>query len=286
MRLWISLCLILFLSVLCPAKLRGDLNGDCKVDMADLIILLSEWMQEEECMANNYLTFDGSTGYITVPDDAAITFGSGSFSICFWMKTNENEGGILQIYDSDSEIGMYAWKQTGKGCHFTFIDGSATEVTVDFDITYDQWFHVVCTFEKPGNATVYLNASPVDTKEVSGLESITAGASLYIGTGGYSGLYTGSLDDLRIYKGKALTAGEVATIYNNGAGKKYEAGDVTGATAVVAFDFDEGVGNPQSQGTVLTGTITGGVTWQDGGTPFETGGGGIFMDIFDELWAD
>jgi hypothetical protein len=46
---WILVCLILFLSQLCPAKLRADLNGDCRVDFADLHILMSEWMQEEFC---------------------------------------------------------------------------------------------------------------------------------------------------------------------------------------------------------------------------------------------
>lgn len=49
MRSWTTVCLILFLSILCPAKLRADLNGDCRVDIADLAILMSEWLQEEDC---------------------------------------------------------------------------------------------------------------------------------------------------------------------------------------------------------------------------------------------
>lgn len=49
MRLWILFCFILFLNALCPAKLRADLNGDCRVDMADLAILMSEWLESEDC---------------------------------------------------------------------------------------------------------------------------------------------------------------------------------------------------------------------------------------------
>ena len=49
MRLWFLTCLILFLSVLCPAKLRADITGDCRVDFADLYILMSEWMESEDC---------------------------------------------------------------------------------------------------------------------------------------------------------------------------------------------------------------------------------------------
>jgi hypothetical protein len=44
---------VLLCSTLSPAKLRADLNGDCRVDIADLAILMSEWLQEEDCdMAN------------------------------------------------------------------------------------------------------------------------------------------------------------------------------------------------------------------------------------------
>jgi hypothetical protein len=64
---WILVCLILFLSQLCPAKLRADLNGDCRVDFADLHILMSEWMQEEECMAlPNQVIVQGATNPVGV----------------------------------------------------------------------------------------------------------------------------------------------------------------------------------------------------------------------------
>jgi hypothetical protein len=49
MRLWILFCFILLLSVICRARLRADLNGDCRVDFADLYILMSEWVLEEDC---------------------------------------------------------------------------------------------------------------------------------------------------------------------------------------------------------------------------------------------
>lgn len=48
---WFFICLIMVLSQLCPAKLRSDLNGDCKVDIQDLAIMMSEWLQNEDCMS-------------------------------------------------------------------------------------------------------------------------------------------------------------------------------------------------------------------------------------------
>ena len=47
--------LFIILAATCPsfALLRSDLNGDCRVDMMDLAILMSEWMQDEseDCMS-------------------------------------------------------------------------------------------------------------------------------------------------------------------------------------------------------------------------------------------
>ena len=78
MKLWTMLYFILFLSVLCPAKLRADLNGDCRVDLADLAILASEWLQEDCDMAlGPELAVDGGFddgGAYWVTEDAGWSF--------------------------------------------------------------------------------------------------------------------------------------------------------------------------------------------------------------------
>lgn len=45
------LTILLWLCSVTPAaaSLRADLNGDCRVDIHDLAILMSEWMLEEDC---------------------------------------------------------------------------------------------------------------------------------------------------------------------------------------------------------------------------------------------
>jgi hypothetical protein len=88
MKAFIVFCLLL-LSVLCPAQLRADLNGDCKVDLADLAILLSEWMQkDEDCMAlGDELVVNG--GFDTEIDDEWQKVGSvdSSGGSCLLSKT-------------------------------------------------------------------------------------------------------------------------------------------------------------------------------------------------------
>jgi len=66
--------------------LRADINGDCRVDIEDLCILCSEWMQEDEdCIMGlgpELVTngdFDSDVGWNAV-GSAIVNFGFGMFS--------------------------------------------------------------------------------------------------------------------------------------------------------------------------------------------------------------
>jgi hypothetical protein len=63
------LCLLLC-STLSPAKLRADINGDCRVDLSDLAIMMSEWLQEENC---NMSLSDNLIAHYKMNDNAAST---------------------------------------------------------------------------------------------------------------------------------------------------------------------------------------------------------------------
>ena len=94
------LLIILLLALSCygGSHLSADLNGDCRVDNLDAAILFQQW--GSECMPNSYSSYDGSTGFVTVPSNAALNLGTGDFTICFWGKLNS---GILQyILDKNS----------------------------------------------------------------------------------------------------------------------------------------------------------------------------------------
>jgi hypothetical protein len=256
--------------------LRADINGDCRVDFYDFVILAEEWLMEsEDCMANKYLTFDGSTGFITVPNDAALNLGTGNFSISFWLKkeySGKNET-IFRKYLQGGAKG-YAFTATGGGYLSYLFIASGELMSVEIgSVTIGEWMSVIVTCDRSGYIIAYVDGvagSPQLTSYFSGIDlDNTADATFgcaYIETIPlYGDFFTGSLDDFRVYK-KALSEAEVLAIYNGGKGKKY---DIADAGAGLAFNFDEGTGNPVSSGTAeLTGTITGGVTWEDGGVPF------------------
>jgi hypothetical protein len=226
-------------------------------------------------MARKYLSFDGSTGYVTVPNNAALNFGTGDFSICFWAK--------FQAGNADCNI---LWKDAFAGrpgyvfgfesddvLSFLAINAAEEYIYAPFSTApYDNTFRFYAVVKNSTTVKSYINGS-LDTNGTStnfGLDSDNA-ANLIIAEDDYAAtsFFEGSLDDLRFYK-KSLSEAEVLTIYNSGKGKKYSADDAGAASA--AWNMDEGTGTTITDEVgSLEGTFTGGVTWEDGGVPFLSG---------------
>jgi hypothetical protein len=212
-------------------------------------------------MANRYLSFDGS-GYVLVPDDAALNLGTGDFSICFWMFATGDSNLISKQETSYYLISISSGNIILVTRH---ADSGFLPSYASAPIKLNRWTHIVIT---RSGSTVNIYADGV-SKTVTG--SADAGnldntEDFYISEGGS---YSGSLDDLRIYKGKALTQAEVERIYAGGCGKRYDSNDVSGDSSVVTFEFDEGTGETTTDSQAgLIGTLYGGVTWKSGGIPF------------------
>lgn len=157
--------------------------------------------------------FDGTGDWLTVPDHADFEFGSGDFTIEFWVKTAAtNSYACLLTRPSATGFTSGAWA-------IFFNPGSANGRLVLYvadystisplitassgDIRDDSWQHVAVT-RKGSTWTIWLDGVSVGT----GTSSATiAGlsADLYIGQDpNYPGrTYTGYLDELRITKGVA-----------------------------------------------------------------------------------
>lgn len=260
--------LFLLITPVCFA-LRADINGDCRVDMADLAILASEWMQEDEnCMSRYYLTIDGASGYLTVPDNAAVRLGTSDFTISLWARWSH--------FPATGEAPPILIKSGVHGFEWQFyLDIAANSIAMAIEYSTiegalpagglkpNTWYHLAVSVARAtqGSGSVfYVNNVALALNGSIYEESHDNDASMVINTS-VAGEQIFDIDDIRIYK-KALSAAEIETIYNGGIGKVY---DVADAGAGLAFDLDEGTGNPVSTGSAtLTGTITGGVTWNLG----------------------
>lgn len=207
--------------------------------------------------------FDGSNDMISAPYSSGFDFGAAQdFSISLWMKTggtgsysslvsnkysyttSDSPGWIVSFDGSAAAWRVDAWDGTNR----FVLDSSAV-------INDSRWHHLVATFDRSGNVTLYQDGAVVSSGYFAGMGSLTTSQSVTLGRqpdGGYP--FSGYMDDVRIYK-RALSAAEVSRMYY---------GQLAGH-----WKLDEGSGSStsDSSGNGGTGTIYGGPTWPTSGLP-------------------
>ena len=160
------------------------------------------------------LYFDGTDDHVIVPSNNEFAFGTGDFTIDLWIKTTTTaDDGILQI---STTSGGFATSYTNglmlsiyQGSLYYALNGSS--VNTSSTINDGSWHHLVMT-RSGGSLKLFLDGNSIVSTTNTG--NVTA-TNLVIG-GYYSTSYTldGYISNLRIYKGKGLTAEEVQQNYN------------------------------------------------------------------------
>ncbi|MBE3144258.1 MAG: LamG domain-containing protein, partial [Planctomycetes bacterium] len=181
------------------------------------------------------LAFDGTDDYVNLGTDSSLNFGSAEpFTIAAWVKTTENYGMIVSFRSStdggpviDLAVGyegaadnpgkaMILVRQNGGGGYAQVIGGSVKD---------GLWHHVVGV--RGSGSTIELFLDGVSQGTASGTESggaITTnlraiGSERRWVSDGYGTsdqrYLAGTIDDVRIYN-RALSAGEIATLYSGG----------------------------------------------------------------------
>lgn len=238
--------------------------------------------------AVSYLQFDGSTGYVDTGLQADVLFGNpiaisngGGISFSCWGLTSTT-GKLFSWDGADSHLLL----ERSELERFTvFLKSTGVEEVV---FTTDEipnldnglWHYYVLTITKVSASTVslklYNNNELVISTDVftfdlasSFQDFIDSTTTAKIGrrdTGGY--YWYGGIDDFRIYA-SVLTQSQITAIFNNGIGTEYPDGI---ADANFALNMDEGTGTTVTDavGGVLQGTLIDGVTWAEGGVPFDS----------------
>lgn len=280
----LSLFFVCTINYLALAELRADINNDGKVNFIDYSILSEEWL-----MADYSLKFNGTDQYLTFPDNPVFDFGTVDFSIAFWINVSSlpelnKEVVLLEKYNSFSGMGFRIVLRNnpigspteGHTLELGFWgnDGIVSKRYVH-DFIEEKWYHLLISYTNRGDCVVYKNSFSLGSFGTIGVGSISAPASLVFGAaddefeGHHRRHFNGKLDDIRIYKGKALSPQEVAEIYNGGSGLKLN-GTEDGLSW--GSNCDDGTGDAL---TDITGTVDGILypnigdsMWEAGGVPF------------------
>ncbi len=205
-------------------------------------------------MAKKFIQIDGASGYVTIPDAAALRVGAGNFSFSIWVCWLAFPAvGQAPPILIKSGVGGYEWElyfqQDGDDYLLCQTNGTETiAATMPSPLQLNTWYHIVASVVRVGGGSkIYVNNVCLDvTGSVSSTNYENDGAVL-INTDA-AGEQIIQIDDFRLYK-KALSAAEVAAIYNAGTPKPYSVFDAGAAAA--AFNIDE------SSGTTITDEIGG-----------------------------
>ena len=174
-----------------------------------------------EFLNRNAVDFDGSNDNMTVSSTSDFAFGTGGFTISFWMKpdgTNNSSGFGVNILDMRSSItqakpSLWMSSVGSNSILKYYANGAYKAQTSTVTISSGTWYHVMVAND--GSTTrIYLNgnstpvASGTDTTSyvAAGLRLGSYHANLYY--------YQGSIDELGIWNSDKSSS--LSTIYSGG----------------------------------------------------------------------
>ena len=166
--------------------------------------------------------FDGTNDYVTISDDSDFTFGTGDLTVEAWFRPDSSAtitnyhtiiscGWPLQLYWHDTQFKFWASSDNSSGGYF--INGSSFNSGSNSAVR-DVWHHIVVT-RSGSDFKMYLNGELVSSASSSSSFG-DPNADTKIGQFGpsNSNFAHGRISNLKVYKGKGLTAAEVTQNYN------------------------------------------------------------------------
>ena len=227
------------------------------------------------CQVAGCINFPGGGRYVSIPDSPSLRFGTGDFSIGFWLKYPSQSGngyGYSMIIGNQGQTpqgiacftDVYSGNAGYPGHLQCRVQGSNYVDSVSSNLNDNTWRYF--TFVRNGT-TLYLyingildNSRPVSSINVNTGQPFVLGANS-VANPSAQDLTGGHMDELQMWN-RALTADEINTLYLNGGGinpppKNYLEG---------YWKFDEGSGNTinDSSGNGNTGTLVNSPTWTTG----------------------
>ena len=156
--------------------------------------------------------FDGTGDYLSLSDSADWAFGSGDFTVDFWVRRNANGASYwFGQSHTDYSAGSRAWEIEVNAGNLITARVWVAEVSKDASstgtITADGSWHHVAMVRDGNTLRLFIDGTQDGTRDITGMTVQDSGYPLYIGS--LSGLspINGWIDEFRVSKGIArLTA--------------------------------------------------------------------------------
>lgn len=174
---------------------------------------------------NNGFSLDGINDYVNLGAVSAYNFGTGNFSISFWMNwgaTGANKamfsfGGYattdlgVSIYVNTDKISV--WRRASGGSYSLIGDTTAGSITTN------TWYNIAVR-RSGSTIDVFINNTKYTLTTSASYSLGNSTGACMIGDNGYSLFYQGKIDELGVWS-RSLSDSEVTELYNSGSGKQY-----------------------------------------------------------------
>ena len=178
-------------------------------------------------VVGNALQFDGSTGYVSLPNDS-LNF-TGDFSVSLWVNFNGSNGTLIGSTcfgnNSSPQEGTSGWNLAYVNGYLNFNlynDNSHVGLEKNNIIVSNAWNHIVIT-SKSGSNKIYANGVLVLTNTSTmrpnyrkTVSTRLGGSSTYLP----NSYFTGKMDAVTTWS-KIITDDEITQLYNMGGGIQY-----------------------------------------------------------------
>ena len=161
------------------------------------------------------ITFDGLSGYFRVPHSTSLQFGTGGFSINFWMKANSAPapGQTGQIFGKRVTSGGNYELQISNEVLTAYLEPSTTQLTSTYNVTNHLGEWIFVTLNRNGtHAGIYvnglINVSATSSQNINSVVPLELGRDV----DGKSEYFNGSIDNFMIYN-RGLTQAEILELY-------------------------------------------------------------------------
>jgi primary-amine oxidase len=175
------------------------------------------------------LSFDGVNDVVTVPDNASLNFGSGSFTVEGWV--NPNVGGSTRVVlDKRTQSGaayngyeLFLYSTGRFGLQLS--TGTPANYLSTVNVPLNTWSHLAAVVDRSGpcpTVSLYLNGLKRGSFPLSlaANASVSNTAPLLLGKNAFGGgFFSGALDEIAVYP-RALTWKEILCIAQIGSGGK------------------------------------------------------------------
>lgn len=171
---------------------------------------------DRNSVSNQAYGFNGSSSYVSVPDNTALRLNSTDFTLNAWVKISSYTSNMMLLGKRSSTAGGWGWSITSSGYDFFGPGGGLTSSTGTTFISTGTWHMVSVSYKySTGTLTHYVDGVAAGSYS-SGFPTPTSVTdALYVGRDdiGPNYFFNGAIDDVRIYN-KLLSATEISNLYN------------------------------------------------------------------------